>query len=201
MHSESHQFRPWRLPLAILVCLLLAGTAFAQRYGTDNGFWGSFVTAVLLLLLWGTVRGLQRSPPASSPQPGTPQTASEPLGTRVRWGLSHSWKFAAFFSVYVLCYSALLPARGSRIGGFPLWGVVACYWLAAVLAGALLGLAKPLTRFRFGSFLVGALVATSVYGGFGILFAGSLGVGLFAGLILGTIVGGGIGLVEFDEHR
>lgn len=74
-------------------------------------------------------------------------------------------------------------------------GILAAYWVGALLCGAALGVLRPITRTRLGAFFLGWLVASVAYGSAVLLLPDAeWWIAPFLGL-----VGGGMGVVWHDE--
>jgi len=190
---------PWRLPLTVLGCLALAAVLFSNAYGTDGFFWGAGSVAMLLILFWGFVRQLQQGPAFERPARPAFPAHPEPLSDRLRWAFGWTYAFATFYSAYALLLGLLRGAASFSSYGLSTWGIIAAYWLGATAAGLILGICKPLIRFRVGAFLVGTLVASAVYGTLMLAMPPTQTAPWWLALIPGVIVGGGLGLVEYDE--
>lgn len=113
----------------------------------------------------------------------------------LRWALAWSWGLAACFSAYVLIVSVVVPGGyAERYGSGP-WTIVAGYWGIATVAAAILGLVRPLLRYGFGTFLIGSVIGTFVYGSFAWVLGQQIAGYWWVWLIPGTLVGGGLSLV------
>ena len=190
---------PWRLPFQLLGSCSLAGLWFTSVYGPlDSTEWSLSIVLTGLLLFWGWIRSLQYGPAFELPPPLAPQPP-QPLSVRLRWAFGHTTRVAAAFSAYVLVVAL---ARGSTrylAYGTSVWGILAAYWLAAIVCGILLAVLRPLTRFRLGAFVVGAIIGTAVYGTAMLVLPLPENASWWIPPILGTIFGGGHGLVSYDD--
>jgi hypothetical protein len=106
---------------------------------------------------------------------------------------------ATGFTVIALLIAFVSGSPQDLKYGVSVWAIVAGYWLAAILCGLLLGVLQPYTRYRFGAFVVGALIGCAIYGSAMIALPAELAGYWGLAIVMGTVMGGGIGLVEFDE--
>ncbi len=132
-------------------------------------------------------------------------TSGQDVRDNLRWALGWGLVFATAFSVWVLVLSVLNLSTHWPGLGLSTWEIIGAYYLAAVLGGTMVGLLRPLTRWRLGSFVVGSVGGTIVYGAIGV----AMGIAqkepwpvtiILAG-ILGVLVGGGLAVVWHDSDR
>ncbi len=207
MNSEARTGHPWRVPLLALSLLLVGASLFAQAYGTDTDFWGAVVFAAILLAFWGFIRSLQHGP--AFERTARQLYRPEPAEARVRWALGWTYEFARTYSRAAIAIGGVLLVvlLVRNPGGWLrflilLVATVVAYWLAATIAGVLLGLLKPLTRYALGAFAVGSLLGYTVYGTLMLMLVVVGGMGpmpWWLPAIPGVIGGGGLGLVEHSE--
>jgi hypothetical protein len=91
------------------------------------------------------------------------------MGSDIRWGISGAMFIAGVYSAWVM---AVYVFRGSepfsRVGmTLPL--VVVTYLAVGFVAGLIVGLLRPLTRWKAGAYVVGLVAA--LFGGAGIVAA------------------------------
>ena len=193
---SSHALRD---ALVALGGLVIAGAIFSRRYGpldSDERFLGLF--AAILIVILAFVQGAMGQTPARTGRPWTPPS-NEPLGMRLQWGLRHTLRAAAGYSIYA---GILTLTRGTtQIGSLSVFGVVAIYWIVGVVGGLVLGILKPLLAWKLGAFAVGVLVGYAVYGGIALTLPQSDGMPWWLMLIPAVLVGGGLGLVRYDAAR
>jgi hypothetical protein len=125
-----------------------------------------------------------------------------PYRPRYRWGLSIGLAAATVCSLI----AGLVAVGQGQIYfsqyGLTLWEIVGSYYIAGVSCGVALAFLYPLTSHRWGAVLLGFLLGTIFYGVVGIALVGPHPFALVIALLPGVIVGGGLGLVEFDKsHR
>jgi hypothetical protein len=185
--------------------LVLAGAWFAallmtKVYGPwDSSDWQSSAGLTIAVLIWGGIRSLQRGPAFETHQTRPPYVP-EATAARVRWGLTHAARVAIPFSLYVLIAAVARGTSSAPQYGLSAGGIIAAYWLAAVGAGVLLGLLKPFLRYRLGSFVVGAIMGCGVYGTVSLALPFPIRETWVVPIFLGVMIGGGLGLVEYDEQ-
>lgn len=91
----------------------------------------------------------------------------------LRWGVIAGLFFACFYSLYVI---GLYLIRGSTpfVANDTTFGqVVASYFGTGIVAGAVVGLLRPLLRWRIGAVFVGIVAAFAVFVGIALLDQGS----------------------------
>ncbi len=122
-----------------------------------------------------------------------------PYQPRLKWGLTTSLFFATAVSIWA-CLVALLR----RQFYFPqyhanLLQIVAAYYVAGLLCGLALGFLYPLLDRRWGAVALGFLLGFLSYGTIAVTMVGFHAPALWIALIAAVLIGGGLGLVEFDE--
>ena len=97
------------------------------------------------------------------------------------WGIKHSLWYIAFFSV--IATGLVLLTGGAVLAEYrlSLVAILGCYLLGGVVAGAVVGLLRPLTRTRSGAILVGTIAILPFVIGMGLLLVGALGPPVTAG--------------------
>lgn len=94
------------------------------------------------------------------------------LATNLRWGVIAGLFFACFYSLfvtglYLLRGSAPFEANETTYGQ-----VVLSYFGTGIVAGALVGLLRPLLRWRLGAVVVGVVAAFAVFVGISLVDQG-----------------------------
>jgi hypothetical protein len=124
-----------------------------------------------------------------------------PYHPRYRWGLSIGLAAATVLSLI----AAVVAVRQGQIYfsqyGVTLWEIVGSYYIAGILCGVALAFLYPLTSHRWGAVLLGFLLGTIFYGVVGIALVGLQPITLVIALLPGLVIGGGLGLVEFDRSH
>lgn len=127
----------------------------------------------------------------------TPVRNSIAVWRDIKWGLGHGLGFAVLYSLLVAILYAIRGARAFDRYATSIGSVIALYFAAGVIAGALVGIMRPLTASRGGSILVGTVAAIPVFLGVGVLISGSITAWdddtwvpmLLAAFILGPVLG------------
>ena len=123
------------------------------------------------------------------------------LTSNIRWGLTWAFWLAAAFSAWVLVLSLARRSWRLQFDDLEMTAaqIIAGYYAAALIAGSVLGLLRPLSRWRVGTFIIGAIAGTLVYATIGITMYG-WNEALWVAPVLGLGTGG-LGLVIQDEDR
>jgi hypothetical protein len=119
----------------------------------------------------------------------------------VRWGIRWALRIATVFSAWVLVLALAKHSWRFRFDELEMTAgeIVAAYYAAALVAGTCAGVQRPLTRWRTGTFLLGAAVSALVYATVGITMYGWNKV-LWLAPVLG-LSSGGLALVMKDEEK
>ena len=100
-----------------------------------------------------------------------PTHVSKAIGN-LKWGVKGGLRFAVFYSLWIgLLFLIGGPETFGRLG-VTVTRLMATYVAVGVLAGAMIGLLRPLTGNDFGAFVVGYLTAVPITAGFGICLNG-----------------------------
>ena len=126
---------------------------------------------------------------------------SVPYRPRYRWGLSFGLGAAVVYSII-----AIIVAIGQGQIYFARYGVtllqvVATYFIAGAACGLALAFLYPLASHRWGSFVLGFLLGTIVYGAVGIALVGFHPLALGIAVVPGLLVGGSLGLYAFSQNH
>lgn len=105
------------------------------------------------------------------------------------WGLAWALAFALALSLFVAVQALLRGSMYFEAEGVSLAQVVAMYFTAALAAGCVAGLLRPLARTRAGATIVGAAVGPFVYGAISFAMGDRGGDLLFIALVAGVPVG------------
>jgi len=119
------------------------------------------------------------------------------VGDNLRWSFGWTLAGATTFSLYVLLVALVRGSVHFERQGVTVWQIIAGYYAAALVSGLALGLLRPLTDSRLGSYILGAVVGFCVYGAIGVGMYGPTAevAGVAGVLALGT---GGLGVVYYD---
>ena len=138
-------------------------------------------------------------------------TYEYPRERQVRSRLRHSHKPRWAFGFATGCFGAAAASivavgvavlRGSvelPEYGTSLWRILATYWSAGLLCGMLLALTYPRIRGRWSAAVAGFGVGLIAYASIGVTLVGLRPLAVGIALILAVLVGGGLGLVLYDE--
>jgi len=118
----------------------------------------------------------------------------------IRWGLRWSLWFATAFSAWVVVLSLARRSVDWPEYGMTTWSIVGGYYLAAGIAGSVVGALRPMTRWRLGTFFLGWIGGTLVYTAIGFLMDGLKDVPWWIGAIPGLAFGG-LALVMEDRDQ
>jgi len=108
----------------------------------------------------------------------------------LRWGATLGLTGAAGLSLFVLVLAALRGSTEYPQYGMTTWSVIESYFVVGLPAGLLVGLLRPLLRWRVGGALVGYLAAAVIYCGIGIIMDGVSRTTLIVGALCG--IGGAV---------
>jgi hypothetical protein len=116
-------------------------------------------------------------------------------------GLFFGWGSAAVLSLRVLVVA--IVARSGYVTRYHLSvaGVLFGYWIAGTALGLMIGFAHPLGRSRWGSFVLGFILGWLAYAITGLVSSGWDSSWLLFSLFPGLLVGGGLGVVFYDEEH
>jgi hypothetical protein len=139
-------------------------------------------------------RSKQRSGPRELPahwayRPG-PRSYRRALRANLRWGLAWGLTAAVGFSLWASGIALLRGSTRFEQYGVALGTVIVTYLSAGVVGGVLLGLGRPLLRWRLGSVVVGALVGIAFYTAIGISVDGIRLETFVLGAAIGVLGGG-----------
>ena len=123
------------------------------------------------------------------------------LRSNLRWGIRWALWIATGLSAWVLALALGKHSWRFRADDLEMSvsQVIAAYYAAGLIAGTGAGLLRPLTRWRIGTFVMGAIVSTLVYATVGFTMYGWSSA-LWIAPILGLSTGG-LALVIQDEDR
>lgn len=115
------------------------------------------------------------------------------IGRNVIWGVTQGAIMALAYSILALIIYAVLGNYALHTPGLTIGAVLISYWVGGLTAGCLIGLLRPLSRFNWGPYVIGAIAGTAVFAAFqasdlGPMWRWSLSAWTTP-LILGTIMG------------
>ena len=92
-------------------------------------------------------------------------------GQAIRAGVRRGLQYATAYSAFVLIMAALRRSTTyESYGGLTTWEVIAYYYAAGLIGGALFGLLEPWRTRYIGKFLTAYLLLFLVYGGVVVVF-------------------------------
>jgi hypothetical protein len=123
-----------------------------------------------------------------------------PPPVNLRWAFAWTFIFATGYSILVLIHSAIRGSTYWPAYHLSTWEIIGLYYAAAVVNGLLLGLLRPLLKWRIGAFVLGTMAGSVIYGAFGLAMVGWNQPVAWIALILGVVIGGILGIVWYDEN-
>jgi hypothetical protein len=117
---------------------------------------------------WLQPRGTRKSARASEKRVGPVWTVLRNLRWGAGWGLS----LASLFSLYVFALSIIRGSAPFDRHGISPAEVIQAYLVGGVVAGALIGLLRPLTRWGWGAALLGLIASIPIVGLIGLALHG-----------------------------
>ena len=82
------------------------------------------------------------------------------------WGVGSGALMALAYSIVALMIYAVFGAHVLHTPGLTIGLVLISYWVGGLTAGLLVGMLRPLSRFRWGPYLLGAIAGTAVFAAF-----------------------------------
>jgi hypothetical protein len=116
----------------------------------------------------------------------------------IGWGVRQGLILASGYSLWVLLLSVVRGSTSWPQYHTTAWVIIGGYFLVGLTGGALVGALLPVTAWRVGTFVVGWMAGTVIYGGLGFV------MGHLHDWWLGTIPGlaiGGLAVVKQDQER
>ncbi len=106
------------------------------------------------------------------------------------WGIGMAVTLATVLSLWVLLLSLLRGSTQFDRYGMTAWEIIGAYFIAAGLVGALIGLLRPITRWRVGAIVLGILGGAISYSVIGVAMDGWEGFQWWIAAGPGAFVGG-----------
>lgn len=126
---------------------------------------------------------------------------SRSLAIDVRWGLAWGLGMTFFLSVVATVTTLGHTRDFAERYGLTFAQLLGSYLVAGTLGGLILGAFRPVTKSRFGAFLIGSVLGITSYWTIRISMGHSSRGDLIGMAVIGTIVGGGLGVVYFDKDK
>jgi hypothetical protein len=120
----------------------------------------------------------------------------------IRQGLAVGLVGATMLAAYVGVISLLRgSARWPQYGNISTWAIIAAYYVAGTIGGAVVGALRPLSRWRLGQFARGWIGGTIVYASLGLPMGFGAGITFALASVLGLATGGLALVIKDDEPR
>ncbi len=129
--------------------------------------------------------GVERTPPRAS----------------LRWGVAWGLWFATAYAAFAVLLAVMRGTTWHPVIGLSTWHLVGIYYAAGVAAGLALGLARPVTESRTGTFAIGVVAAAVCYAGFVLATVGLGWLARTVAYIPAVIGGAGLALVTYGEEH
>jgi hypothetical protein len=125
-----------------------------------------------------------------------------PYQPRLKWGLAWTLSFATAFSAWAAAVALLQRRTYFPQYHLNIWEIIAAYYVASLICGVTLGFLYFLASRRWSAALLGFLLGFVSYAVVGVTMFGFHAFPFVFAVIPGVIIGGGLGLVIYDdEHR
>jgi hypothetical protein len=119
----------------------------------------------------------------------------------ILWGLAYAGFAAVAFSLWVAFVTAGKHDEVVAEYGLSPVQIMGTYVAIAAVVGPLLGFLRPALQYRLGAFIVGSLIGVTIYLGIALAMGGLDRPTFIVSSFIGILIGGGLGLVQFDEER
>jgi hypothetical protein len=130
-----------------------------------------------------------------------PTVDHHPPRASLRWGMAWGLWFATAYAAFAVFLALMRGTTWHHGVGLSTWQIVGIYYVVGVAAGIVLGLVRPLTGSRVGTFAIGVVAAAVCYAGF---VLATVGLGWLARTIayIPAVIGGaGLALVIYGEEH
>jgi len=124
-----------------------------------------------------------------------------PYHPRLRWALAWTLSFATLYSLWAAAVSLIQHRTYFPQYGLSIWSIIAVYYVASIVCGLALGFLYPLTDHRWGATLMGVVLGFIAYAVVGTSMFGFHRLPILLALIPAVIIGGGLGLVIYDDNH
>lgn len=124
-----------------------------------------------------------------------------PYHPRLRWALAWTLSFATLYSLWAAAVSLIQHRTYFPQYHLSIWSIIAVYYLASLVCGLALGLLYPLADRRWGAGLLGFVLGFIAYAGVSVAMFGFHRLPILLALIPAVIIGGGLGLVIYDDNH
>lgn len=125
-----------------------------------------------------------------------------PYRPRLKWGLAWALSFATAYSAWAAGVALLQRRTYFPQYHLSIWQIIAAYYVASLICGVTLGFLYFLMSRRWSAPLLGFILSFLSYAVVGVTMFGFHAFPFVFAAIPGVIIGGGLGLVFYDEeHR
>lgn len=118
------------------------------------------------------------------------------VARNLRWGIGYGLLFASFYSLFVLMLYTFRGDEPFRANEISAPVAVVAYFFGGVAGGAIVGLLRPLTKWRIGAMFVGVAAAVPLFLGLGLAMYGPVsnwGENETFGLVATAVILGSLG--------
>lgn len=139
----------------------------------------------------------------SFPEKALPHSKNRhvPYHPRLRWALAWTLSFATLYSLWAALVSLIQHRTYFPQYHLSIWSIIAVYYVASLVCGLALGFLYPLADHRWGATLLGFVIGFIAYAIVGVSMFGFHQLPILLALIPGVIIGGGLGLVIYDDNH
>jgi hypothetical protein len=124
-----------------------------------------------------------------------------PYHPRLRWALAWTLCFATLYSLWAAAISLVQHRTYFPEYHLSIWSIIAVYYVASLVCGIALGFFYPLANRRWGAALLGLVLGFTAYATVSVAMFGLHRLPILLALIPGIIIGGGLGLVIYDDDH
>ena len=124
-----------------------------------------------------------------------------PYHPRLRWALARTLTLGTLYALVAAEVS--LAQQRTYFAEFQLsiWSIIAVYYVASLVCGLALGFLYPLANHRWGAALLGCILGFNAYAIVDMSMFGVHWIAILVALIQAVIMGGGLGLVIYDDDH
>jgi MFS family permease len=124
-----------------------------------------------------------------------------PYHPRLRWALAWTLSFATLYSLWAVAISLIQHRTYFPQYHLSIWSIIAVYYVASLVCGLALGFLYPLVGHRLGAVLLGSVLGFIAYAVVSVAMFGFHWLPILLALIPAVIIGGGLGLVIYDDNH
>ena len=124
-----------------------------------------------------------------------------PYHPRLRWAIAWTLSFATLYSLWAAAVAVAQHRTYFPQYHLSIWSIIGVYYVASLVCGVALGFLYPLADHRLGATLLGFVLGFIAYATMTVSMFGFSQLPILLALIPGVIVGGGLGLVIYDDNH